>query len=116
RSGRAGRVRSQATLPQEFAIHPLVGSCLCEPLRGRREDVLLDDEPTGVIDLAQSGQERVHVQGSFSQLREDLTLPDSIGRQTLFDDLLEAWQVRGLDVDMVDPVGPLLYVLNGIAA
>ena len=87
-------MRSQATLRQEFTVRPLVGSCPCETLRGRREDVLLDDEPTGVIDLAQRGQERVDVERAFTQLREDLTLPDRIGRQTLVDDLLEPRQVR----------------------
>ena len=43
-------------------------------------------------------------------------LPDRVGGQALVDDLLEARQVRGLDVDVVDTVGPLLHVLNGIAA
>ena len=101
---RAGKVRSQATLLQEFAVRPLVGGGLREALGGRREDVLLDDKPTGVIDLAQRGQERVDVECAFTELREDLALPDRVGRQTLVDDLLEPRQVGGLDVDVVDPI------------
>src|SRR4051794_764710 len=96
-----------------LAIATLVGRRLIRIL-GIRQYVLFDDEPSRIPDVCQLGQHLLDIDITVAEGAERLAAPDLLDRCRLGDDLLQRGRACVLEVDLVDPPGPVAYRLDRV--
>src|SRR5581483_257843 len=100
------RTGSEAMCAQVFAVAALVPRRLPGVL-GIRQDILFDDKPTGVTDVAERVKHAGDVGVAVAECAERLATPDLLDGGGLRDNLLEPRQARVLEMYLVDPRRPV---------